>query len=1190
MIIDELILKISGDIEALKSKLNQVEKEAENAGKKSGVSFSTAFNATVGAILSSAAFQKVYSIFSNAINASIAYERNLRSLQATARAANIDFEQLNSVVQRLGSDGVLSIDQATVAVKALVAQGIQINEAFDLLDAAKKVGFFNNIVGDTGQAVLDFVKFIQTGSAELAENLDPSLISVIKSLGGYAKVSQNAEAKQKLLNAVIEKGKTFNEAYDQSIAGVEKSLRDFSQAQTQLYQLLGEGLKELFAPIMGVLADLAKSIVAFIKDLTPASRAVLAVGAAIAGLLPVIATVLPMLKLFAVAFTASLGPISLVVAAIAALTAGIIYFIQAKARQQLKEETDEYIRLRNSIGLTADEQQRLNALKTKFAQDEKYLKYLQKENATLAEQIDLLERRRRAEQRGGKVEEEAVFEALSPEERLAILQSYRAEVSYYQNKSNKKSKSKGNQNEFLAALNMQSSAIGTGLRAEEKTTQLGGGYVAISRTAKTLTKQDLEIGGGSDSEILRRAFQQASVERVNTQVLLGLLEDWEKTAGGIQKSQVSIATSATKSTKVLKDTFFELKKELRSLEKDFAEVAESVSKKYVPQIANIDKQIKTLEKTKANTAERKAAIEAEMAALKNQKEAILQARQDELEKEKELYLKYVNDAVSERRKIIARYLEDEYLAEQINIKQEYDAALEALENLNNAKLINQESYEKTRLELVNKYAKKELEVKLNYAQKAARAAEQLTKSSLSTFEAIQNRDIGGAVQGFGGMLSNVPGPVGVAGGIIASVGSIFSAITDFNRKRAEEQARREQERKRAEEERHRQTIALLREQAEYQKTLVEQNIKKDDLFDAQVERQLRIFDLESLRRKTELTRQLRVGEITQEQFEKLTKQVELETSGRKREVIESDLRRKTAGLGLPEDVTRISDFITGAEQTRFQAENVLNLLGYAKGDSIGRRSEIIEIAKIAQNQFGGAFGEQANRLRTLIGSAAYFESLINQANQMKIPERVWYNPLTWAANAAAKQMQNQLRSTGQGGLENVRRELEVVLSQLEGGLQNLISRSNLQLNVANDSVSYLERIAELNNQQENLLLDISKTNKEIAINTSPDEKDKSIFSIFGGFIQSAGFVKAVTNSTLPAIVQTVSVQSETVRNVNELIYETVAEHLEVAKEQLYALKDIYAVLDNNSSTQGRIFTAEEYARGYAEFRRRAIRG
>ena len=113
---------------------------------------------------------------------------------------------MRNKVLELSKDGVLSIEAAGNSMKLLAKQGVDAQQAFDFLDAAKKVSSFGNIVGSASLGVENFVLGLSSASVEMLENMDPALRKVIKDLGGSVKISEDATAKQKLLNEVIRQG------------------------------------------------------------------------------------------------------------------------------------------------------------------------------------------------------------------------------------------------------------------------------------------------------------------------------------------------------------------------------------------------------------------------------------------------------------------------------------------------------------------------------------------------------------------------------------------------------------------------------------------------------------------------------------------------------------------------------------------------------------------------------------------------------------------------------------------------------------------------------------------------------------------------------------------------------------------------------------------------------------------------
>lgn len=277
--IEKLLLEIKTDIKDLKdlrAELKQVKDEAKAAGKDISQGLSSALTG----LASGLSALKIKGIMDNAVNEFNKLEKTMLGLQATARLTGNSFEDLKAQVNKLSSDGVLSIDQASTAMKTLLAQGIKADKAFSLLEAAKKVGAFNNIVGDTGQAVADFVKFLQTGSAELAENLDPSITKVVKSLGGYEKIASDATAKQKLINAVIEKGSQLTSDYEKFLNSGAQAQVSFNSASTALSQTLGQKLQPAYNALYSAGTKLLNGLTALLDKLDSTTVSFVAFSAA----------------------------------------------------------------------------------------------------------------------------------------------------------------------------------------------------------------------------------------------------------------------------------------------------------------------------------------------------------------------------------------------------------------------------------------------------------------------------------------------------------------------------------------------------------------------------------------------------------------------------------------------------------------------------------------------------------------------------------------------------------------------------------------------------------------------------------------------------------------------------------------------------------------------------------------------
>ena len=407
MIVDELILKLQADLTDVKKALKQLEDEGKERGKKTGQGFADAFNAILGGALAA----KVTGFLRSSVAEFNKLEKTMLGLQATAKLTGNSFDALKKSVTSLASDGVLSIDQASTSMKTLIAQGIQADKAFQLLDAAKKVSSFNNIVGDAGQGVADFVKFLQTGSAELAENMDPSIIKVVKSLGGYAKVSSDATAKQKLINAVIEKGGKLAGDYEKFLNSGAQAQVKFDGASLALSQTLGQKLQPAFTAIVNGITTVLTWVTNLIGKMDGLTVATVAFGTtaflAVASFSKGAALLPGIFGSIGGSIAAALGPIGLF---IAGLSAAIIVVGKLRkewtdsASRAMLNEREALIQqvgaLQNVNAKTkelTDAKARLNEINKKLiAEYATLIKYLDAENLTLEKKIDLIDKLEKA--------------------------------------------------------------------------------------------------------------------------------------------------------------------------------------------------------------------------------------------------------------------------------------------------------------------------------------------------------------------------------------------------------------------------------------------------------------------------------------------------------------------------------------------------------------------------------------------------------------------------------------------------------------------------------------------------------------------------------------------------------------------------------------------------------------------------
>jgi len=263
---------------------------------------------------------KVVGFLKDSLAASLDLQKSLLGLQSVAKRTGNNFDEISENVKKLAADGQASIGGLSKAYGLLLQQGVKADQAFSFLEAGKKLAAFQGITGNVEEDINSFIKALQTGSQELAENLSPALNGAIKSLGGMAAISTDAAKKQELLNLVIKEGSLLTADYETLLGGAAGAQAQATIAITQFKQEVGKGL----APAFTQVAKAGTKVLEFFGELP---NFVKASTIAIIG--------------FSAALVPLLGPIGLVVAALGGLAIAIAA-IRDEAQNSSKVGKDLY--------------------------------------------------------------------------------------------------------------------------------------------------------------------------------------------------------------------------------------------------------------------------------------------------------------------------------------------------------------------------------------------------------------------------------------------------------------------------------------------------------------------------------------------------------------------------------------------------------------------------------------------------------------------------------------------------------------------------------------------------------------------------------------------------------------------------------------------------------------------------------
>jgi hypothetical protein len=742
-----LSLIFNVDKKSLDKSLSDVEKKSVQSSQKISSSISSAF----GALSSGLAALGIGKIFSSAISEANKFEKTLLGVSAAAKLAGQDVDTAQSNVLKLAEDGQVSLQDSAQIIKQLTAQGIDAQKALDFAQAGKRVAAFNGISATASESLKDFTAGLLKGSAELLENLDPSLQAVIKKLGGYAKVSQDAEAKQKLLNVVIEKGAKLQDDYNKFLdTGAAKAER-FEAEQTRLLASLGSALQGAFSGVTSFLTDIIKGFREFLDGLTPAARQALILGGALTALVPIVSGAVGALKgltgatsgFKAILAALNLSPTVLALTALVAVgTAAIVVFKS----------------LNKSVSEQADETLKLDA-QTKSLTN-KYIKQIE-----AGKKLELSQNKR----------SKILIDLIKAEDELGIAVNTTSDA--YQNlEARIQAVATAQRQRNVQAL----TDVANELTAVEAEIDRLNNFITQTQTNPTVLQQVPGIAQ-LQTAIAQSQLQNLSATRTNLSIQLRRLQDAinNQTQTQTQTPSPSPGGNSRRPPREqeLKDNLFlltQFEKQLNTNRKQFSD--------YI----NFLKQERRKGRINEDTFN-ELSILAERKRIKQLKE-LLEQRKKDLDSffgnELQLRLKSIE---KEKQKALEANLEEFRLerilaSEKIKDKKKLDATILSLEK----------KFQQQRLDIDKEAELKKFKARLENAQKIGDKIGQALEGARSAFTATSGQEFFG---GLGGAVGTVSPEIG---GILQTVGAVQGVVdsildTSEKQKQLEEQRQRQLE-------------------------------------------------------------------------------------------------------------------------------------------------------------------------------------------------------------------------------------------------------------------------------------------------------------------------------------------------------------------------------------------------------------
>lgn len=220
--------------------------------------------------------QKLVSGIRTSVDNFAKLEIGLAKLQAAANSFGADFKTIRDDLIAIRKEGVLSFETLNYVARQLVtpAIGVASDEVGNFIKALRNIAAVEGIYEDLDFSITSFVRGLQTGTAELLENLSPRIRAFIKNeAGGFAAVQKSQAGRQKLFNELLSSGNKLQGAYEELLDTTTFKTQQLNVASKELSETLGQGLAPAYNLLIDVLTESTKSMTAFFESMTIAERA-----------------------------------------------------------------------------------------------------------------------------------------------------------------------------------------------------------------------------------------------------------------------------------------------------------------------------------------------------------------------------------------------------------------------------------------------------------------------------------------------------------------------------------------------------------------------------------------------------------------------------------------------------------------------------------------------------------------------------------------------------------------------------------------------------------------------------------------------------------------------------------------------------------------------------------------------------
>lgn len=258
-------------------------------------SFNQVLVATAGA---GVAAHRLVGVISDTVQAANKEQSALTGLASITRAFNQDTDKATKAAQKLAEDGLMTVGDAALGLKNLLAAGFNLDQATKLMERFKdSAAFGRQSALKFGDAVTSATEGIKNGNSILVDNAGVTKnLSVILEEAGFSaqdlmRATTDSNVRMALFNGIVkETNPQLGDAakLTELFAGKQAQL---SAKTTELKARIGEALQPALTKMLEVIAPLVEKFAKFAEDHPKVVAAFLIISTAAVALIAVLGSI-----------------------------------------------------------------------------------------------------------------------------------------------------------------------------------------------------------------------------------------------------------------------------------------------------------------------------------------------------------------------------------------------------------------------------------------------------------------------------------------------------------------------------------------------------------------------------------------------------------------------------------------------------------------------------------------------------------------------------------------------------------------------------------------------------------------------------------------------------------------------------------------------------------------------------------